>query len=165
MLLLHELPTDVLIQIFQKVTISSTLSLRLTHSFLLAIFSHNINSIAPHVAKNTFPPGIALLKQSSLPGQYTFRWLKSLFPKYMAAIIVDKSRFGEREKGIIAADASGERVRDRVANGLRVYKCVANISKEVYAEISTNKDTSRRVLRSEHFIYKRKNILFHNLDT
>jgi hypothetical protein len=165
MVLIHELPIDILIQIFQNVTISSVFSLRLTHPSFLETFSHHTNSIVPQVAKNTFPPGIALLKQPVLPGQYSFRWLKSLVPKYMAAVIVDRHRFGIYGRGIPAADIYGEVVRDRVTNGLRVLKRVANISKEAYAETSFDKDTSRRVLRSEYFICKRMNVYFHELDT
>jgi hypothetical protein len=81
----------------------------------------------------------------------------------MAAVIVDKQRFGMFGQGIPAAAEFGEVLRNRVVSGLHVLKQVSNISKQAYFETRNDVDASRRILRSEYFTCKRRNVLFHSM--
>ncbi|CAO2649943.1 Nn.00g012350.m01.CDS01 [Neocucurbitaria sp. VM-36] len=135
------LPDDILIEICSQCCIDELLALRLVHSRLRNLTVECILTIAPAVARKTFPDH--LLKPLEDRTKYTLEWLKGLIPQQLAAILVDCHRvtgntLREFGYGIPAADSAGDEVRARVANGWRVLRRLSNISREVHA-----KDVSR----------------------
>lgn len=132
---LDELPEDVLILIYSQCRIDELLSLRLTSSKTRNIIAQYITTIAPSVARSTFPHSDLLLTPPPDATGYTLDWLKGLIPQHLAAILVDKHRFSHEwsmRYGIPAEDPYGQVLRDRVANGWRVLRGLSRISEEVY---------------------------------
>jgi hypothetical protein len=131
-----ELPEDVLILIFSQCRIDELLALRLTSSRARDLIAQYITTIAPCVARSTFPLSRLLLTPPDDPSAYTLEWLKGLIPQHLAAVLVDRHRFAHEwvqpRYGIPAEDAYGEALRGRVANGWRVLRRFAQISDEVY---------------------------------
>jgi hypothetical protein len=132
---LDELPEDILIIICCHCRIDELFSLRLTSSYIRDLISERIATIAPSVARSTFPLSDLLLEPLASPSCYTIEWLKGLIPLQLASILVDRHRFthewGERY-GIPAEDAYGNDLRARVTNGWRVLRRLSKISEEVY---------------------------------
>jgi hypothetical protein len=134
---LVDLPDDVLILICSQCRIDELFTLRLTCAKLRNIIDEYITSIAPSVARSTFPLCEHLLTKSAntnLP--LTFRSLKALIPEQLASILVDRHRIADEwlqsRYGIPAEDAFGDALRDRVANGWRVLRDLSNISRTEY---------------------------------
>lgn len=132
-----ELPEDVLILIFSQCRIDELFALRLTSSKARDLISTYITTIAPCVARSTFPLSDLLLTPPADPSAYTLNWLKNLIPQHLAAILVDRHRFSHectgQRYGIPAEDAYGNILRSRVANGWCVLRRLAKISEEVYS--------------------------------
>lgn len=128
-----ELPTDILILVACQCRVDDLLSLRLTTSKIRSTIDDCMSTVAPAVARSSFPTSILLLTP---PPQYTLRWLKSLIPQHLASILVDRHRFSHewalQRYGIPAEDPYGNILRDRVANGWRVLRQLAKISCDVY---------------------------------
>jgi hypothetical protein len=160
--LFDELPEDILILIFCQCHIDELLNLRLTNRTIRDIISEYIATIAPSVARATFPRSGLLLAPLDDPSLYTITWLKGLIPRHLACILVDRHRFihgmTEQRYGIAAENAEGDGLRARVANGWRILKRLSKISQEVYhldtkailksAPDSAWKDPLKLVLRS-----------------
>ncbi|KAF2800299.1 hypothetical protein K505DRAFT_320598 [Melanomma pulvis-pyrius CBS 109.77] len=132
-----ELPEDVLILIFSQCCIDELLSLRLTSTKTRNLIAEYLATIAPSVARSTFPLNDHLLTPRDDPTLYTIAWLKGLIPQQLAAILVDRHRFsyewtGQRY-GIPAEDPYGDVLRARVANGWCVLRRLSNISEDVYS--------------------------------
>ncbi|OCL14830.1 hypothetical protein AOQ84DRAFT_358565 [Glonium stellatum] len=145
---LDTLPDDVLILAISQCCIDELFCLRLTSYRLAAIISSYITVIAPAVARRTFPEADLLTR---LPkGTHTFRWLKGLIPKQLAAILVDRHRFAHTwansRYGIPAEDPFGDELRGRVANGWCVFKKISNISQGVYEIAPTRLVLSKKEL-------------------
>jgi hypothetical protein len=132
-----ELPDDVLILIFSQCRVDELLALRLTSSRTRDIISEYVTTIAPCVARSTFPHSELLLAQPNEARDYSVDWLKGLIPQHLAAILVDRHRFSHewasQRYGIPAEDPYGEGLRTRVTNGWRVLQQLSIISQEVYA--------------------------------
>ena len=131
---LDTLPDDVLILLISQCHIDELFCLLLANRKLAAVISSYITVIAPAVARRTFPEADLLTR---LPkGTHTFQWLKGLIPNQLAAILVDRHRFAHgwanSRYGIPAEDPFGDELRERVANGWRVFKRLSDISQEVY---------------------------------
>ncbi|PVH94781.1 hypothetical protein DM02DRAFT_180913 [Periconia macrospinosa] len=127
-----DLPEDILILIFSQCRIDELFALRLTASRAHKIISEYVPTIAPCVARSTFPRCELLLTPPSI---YTFEWLKNLVPQALAAVLVDRNRFSHEwseRYGIPAEDPYGDELRGRIANGWRVLGQLSNISKHVY---------------------------------
>jgi hypothetical protein len=136
---MKQLPVEIIELVFRHTVIDDLLSLRLVcHSFR-TIIDARIESLGKQVARNTFPKARLLLRPSP-NGICDFKWLKSLIPKRLAAIIVDKHRNRNRNRnrnygvvtGIPAEEVFGDELRSKVENGWRVFKRLSNISKTVY---------------------------------
>lgn len=138
-----DLPDDILILICSQCSIDRLLALRLTDRRLESLISEYISTIAPSVARTTFPRSHNLLLHRPL--RYTVRWLKDLVPQQLAAILVDRHRiahdFTQQRYGIPAEDAYGDELRARVANGWRVLSRLTNISRKIHSLDAP--DTSR----------------------
>ncbi|KAF2261400.1 hypothetical protein CC78DRAFT_357034 [Lojkania enalia] len=131
-----ELPEDVLILICCHCRIDELLNLRLTNLRTRRLITEYIATIAPSSARSTFPTSDLLLTRPESPSQYTVPWLKSLIPRHLAAILVDRHRFAhdfaEQRYGIPAEDPYGDALRARIANGWCVLRRLSNISQEIY---------------------------------
>ncbi|KAF1846355.1 uncharacterized protein K460DRAFT_356043 [Cucurbitaria berberidis CBS 394.84] len=134
--LLLDLPDDILIVICSQCRIDELLDLRLTNSRIRNIISEYMLTIAPSVARVTFPYSDRLLKPFADRTRYTFEWLKGLIPQQLAAILVDRHRIVSTGSlshyGIPAEDPFGDELRARVANGWHVLRSLSNISREVH---------------------------------
>jgi hypothetical protein len=135
--MIEALPEDIMILIFSQCRIDDLLTLRLTNRKIKDIIAEYIVTIAPSVARQTFPASNLLLQPLSKPTDYSLGWLKFLIPQQLAAILVDRHRFSldwtQQRYGIPAEDSYGDELRARVANGWCVLRKLSNISKEVYA--------------------------------
>lgn len=127
----NNLPDDILILICSECTIDGLLALQLTDRRLRSLISEYISTIAPSVARASFPDGGNLLLHQPL--RYTVSWLGDLVPRQLAAILVDRHRIAhdsmQQRYGIPAEDAYGDELRARIANGWRVLYRLASISK------------------------------------
>jgi len=142
------LPEDILIIICSQCRVDELFALRLTNSKIRNLISEYISTIAPAVARSTFPLNELLLTQRDDPTACTLKWLKELIPQQLAAILVDRHRFSHewasQRYGIPAEDPYGDVLRARVANGWRVLQRLSKISEDVYSmhEKSVLKSTS-----------------------
>ncbi|ORY12430.1 hypothetical protein BCR34DRAFT_600646 [Clohesyomyces aquaticus] len=134
---LHDLPDDILIPIFSLCTVDEFFSLRLTCRILCAVADAYITTLAPAIAKTTFPDCTLLL--GALKDGYSLRWLRSLIPAQLAAIALDKDKlrrwsYLDFPYGIPSEDESVQGVywRGRVANGWRVLRRFCLVSRDVY---------------------------------
>lgn len=131
-----ELPEDVLILILCQCRIDELLTLRFTSSKTRDVISEYITTIAPCVARSTFPLSHLILVPPEPPSRPTLQWLKGLIPQQLAAILVDNHRnchdWSQQRYGIPAEDPHGSVLRARVANGWLVLRRLSLISEEVY---------------------------------
>jgi hypothetical protein len=130
------LPDDLLILICQYVEMQDIFHLRQTTPRLATFVLSNIVYISPSIARNTFPTADLLLRvpEGGIPN---FLWLKSLVPKFLAAVLIDKYRLVSphihvEEFGIPAETEWGDVPRARIETGWRVLKQLSDISREVY---------------------------------
>lgn len=125
------LSDDILILVCSECTINEIFALQLTDRRLRNLIFEYINTIAPSVARATFPASKNLLLHHP-PLRYTIPWLKDLIPRQLAAILVDRHRIAhnvmQQRYGIPAEDAYGDELRARIANGWRVLFRLANTS-------------------------------------
>lgn len=131
-----ELPTDILILIASECRIDDLLALRVTSANLRNTIDGHMGTIAPAVVRLSFPYSTLLLTPPLDSPRYTLRWLKGLIPQYLASVLVDRHRlshqWAQQRYGIPAEDPFGNALRDRVTNGWRVLRRLAEISHEVY---------------------------------
>lgn len=129
-----DLPDDILILVYSQCSIGELLALQMTDKRSRSLILEYINTIAPSVARTTFPHSHNLLAHKPL--QYTVRWLEDLIPRQLAAILVDRHRiahdFTQQRYGIPAEDTYGDELRARIANGWRVLRKLTDISKQLY---------------------------------
>jgi hypothetical protein len=142
----ESLPEDILILICSQCRIDELFALRLANSKTRNLISEYISTIAPVVARSTFPLNELLLAPREDPTTCTLKWLKELIPQQLAAILVDRHRFSHewasQRYGIPAEDPYGDVLRARVANGWRVLRRLSKISEDVYSL------DAKRVLKS-----------------
>jgi hypothetical protein len=134
----NELPDDILIAIIQQTALPTLLALRRCSKSLDDLINEYILSIAQPVARNTFLETTPrVLEYEPESGRRDLQWLLQLIPEYLATVIVDRlvvTLLGTSANwGIPATDDIGDRLRVRVADGLRVMMQLSYISKEVYA--------------------------------
>lgn len=155
-----DLPTDILILVLSQCRIDELLILRLTNSKIRSTIDSCLSTIAPAVARSSFPASTLLLTP---PTQYTLRWLKSLIPQHLASVLVDRHRFSQewalQRYGIPAEDPFGNALRDRVANGWRVLQRLAKISCDVYKldakdMLKSSSDLAWRFVNPSRFRYE-----------
>jgi hypothetical protein len=165
---LATLADDLLILVCRYLTLQDVFQLRQTcHRFAAFILS-NVNHISLLVARNTFPDTDRLWKVQR-GSTRDFLWLKSLVPKYLAAVLVDKYRLVSPdihldEFGIPAESERGDGPRARVESGLRVLKKLSDISQDVYRLPEShipNKPLKERIIRAiklQNFLADRKRL-------
>jgi hypothetical protein len=134
---LVDLPDDVLILICSQCRIDELLTLRLTSAKIRNIIDEYMSTIAPSVARSTFPHCEHLLgRRANTTSPFTFQSLKALIPEQLASILVDRHRIADEwlqsRYGIPAEDSFGDALRDRVASGWRVLRDLSNISRAAY---------------------------------
>lgn len=139
-----QLPDDILILVCSQCRIDELLLLRRTSAKIRNLIDEYIATIAPSVARSTFPLSEHLLARGMDMGPpYTLQWLKSLIPEHLASLLIDRHRVADEwlqsRYGIPAEDPFGDALRDRVANGWRVLRVLSNISRQEYG--TTLKDT------------------------
>jgi hypothetical protein len=131
-----DLPDDIVILVFAQCQIDELLALRLTGRRAEGLIREYIASIAPSVARSTFPDSERLLLDR--PARYSISWLKELIPQQLASILVDRHRiahnWAQQRYGIPAEDDYGDELRARIANGWRVLRRLSKISQDVYAQ-------------------------------
>jgi hypothetical protein len=135
---LIDLPDDILILIGSQCRIDELITLRLTCAKTRSLIDEYITTIAPSVARSTFPLSDHLLSRcvdTRVP--FTFPSLKALVPEQLASILVDRHRVADEwlqsRYGIPAEDTFGDELRDRITSGWRVLRDLSNISRQVYA--------------------------------
>ncbi|KAH8664641.1 hypothetical protein BX600DRAFT_464783 [Xylariales sp. PMI_506] len=141
-----DLPVELLQLILQHVVIDDVFALRLTSVRLCLLLDASLETICFQVARNTFPRARLLFRKPAA-GRYDFKWLKSLIPARLAAVVLDKdtclpwrnplssrSRPGQDIyiDGLPAESDAADEVRSRVANGWRVMQLISNIYRDVY---------------------------------
>jgi hypothetical protein len=133
----EELPSDIVILILCQCHIDALLTLRLTSSKLHDLITERIKTIAPSVARSSFPSSKLLVTPPDGLSSYSINWLKNLIPNQLASVLVDRCRlvnpWALNGFGIPAEDARGNELRSRVANGWRVLRRLTKISEDVYA--------------------------------
>ncbi|KAF9690535.1 hypothetical protein EKO04_011382 [Ascochyta lentis] len=156
-----DLPDDILILICSTCRIDDLLALRQTDRRARSLISEYINTIAPSVARVTFPHSYNLLVHKPL--RYTVDWLEDLIPRQLAAILVDRHRiahdFMQERYGIPAEDTYGDELRARTANGWRVLRRLTDMSKTVYssnARVTSNEFSLRLTCTSRKFEQSRQ---------
>ncbi|KAJ4358756.1 uncharacterized protein N0V89_003340 [Didymosphaeria variabile] len=134
------------------VTLVDLFSLRLVSRQISEVIASHTNAIAPAVASNVFPQAKRMLQVA--PEQpLDFTWLKSLVPKYLAAVMLDRyilsSHYTGRTRCIPAESDIGDVLREGLVRGIRVWRNLSNISKDIYAlpdEIVFRKTSGKNIL-------------------
>lgn len=140
------LPDDILILILSHCRIDALLAFRLTNSETRHLIDRYVATIAPCVARSTFPESERLLLPPAGPA--SLRWLTGLVPRHLAAILVDRHQTAfelmRARYGILAEDPAGDELRARVTNGWYVHYALSKISREVFdaAEPTSSKSKS-----------------------
>lgn len=138
---LHELPDDVLILIISNTDIDAVLSLRLTCANLCSVINAYIKSIAPAVARRTFPECDVLLMPPE--SGYSFKWMRDLMPAQLSSIALDKDKLRRHPYinsgfpyGIPSESDCEEAVhwREKIATGWRMLGSFYLISKHVHEQ-------------------------------
>lgn len=136
---LLDLPVDVLILIYSQCRIDDLLAFRLTNSRSRDLIDKYIATIAPSVARSTFPHCdhlLARFAESSKP--FTLHDLKNLIPEHLASVLVDCHRTSTDNTmlnlryGVPAEDPYGDDLRDRIARGWRVFYELSRIYRQVH---------------------------------
>ncbi|PSN67299.1 hypothetical protein BS50DRAFT_588282 [Corynespora cassiicola Philippines] len=142
---LHELPDDVLIPIVSLCDTTTVFDLRITCASFRAVIDTYICTIAPAVARNTFPPSLLALHSPdrSKSCEPSLRWLRGLIPAHLAALTLDKDKL-RRYPYITAGFPYGipyENTcetaihwRHRISNGWRVLRRFHLVSRDVYGK-------------------------------
>ncbi|KAL5119428.1 hypothetical protein ACEQ8H_002697 [Pleosporales sp. CAS-2024a] len=154
-----DLPEDVLILISSQCRTDELFTLRLTCVKTCTLVDKYIATIAPSVARSTFPQSDHLLARYGAT-RYTLQSLKALIPEHLAAVLVDRHRIADEwlqwHYGIPAEDAFGDELRDRVASGWRVLWNLSKISRVEYdmhakgTRMSPG-DFANKMFRPNHF--------------
>lgn len=129
------LPDELLLAIFRQLPVPDVFQLALTNRRLADIAQRYGKSIAPCAVRNSFPDA-SLLIRADVATQ-DFEWLKSLVPRYLATVLIDRFRLRSPhmfhdDYGIPAEDEDGEKLRGAVAQGLCILSRLSVISKEGY---------------------------------
>jgi hypothetical protein len=161
---LAELPDDVLILICSQCRIDELFQLRLTSAKTRGLIDEYITTIAPSVARSTFPLNEHLLSiHANSVTPLTFQSLKALIPEQLASVLVDRHRIADEwlqlRYGIPAEDPFGDELRNRIANGWRVFRGLSNFARQEYGEVAKGTRTSRadfanRVFRPTQFKFE-----------
>ena len=72
-----QLPTDVLLLIFEQLDVPSLFTLRLTSTYLNTTVATALNFVTPAVTRNTHTPTTRLLFEA-LDDSFSLRWLQNL---------------------------------------------------------------------------------------
>lgn len=121
-----QLPDDIVILIAQYLTISDVYALRRTSQYLNTSLQLHVKSVSRSVAHNTFPTSVRLFHDAEAPTAHDFNWLQDLYPKYLAALVLDRRHwgdlvpFGRSVSCIPTEDLRGDDLRSKVAVGWRV---------------------------------------------
>jgi hypothetical protein len=159
----ESLPEDILILIFSQCRIDELFALRLASSTIRNVISEYMTTIAPAVARSTFPLNELLLTPREDSTAYTLDWLKGLISQQLAAILVDRHRFAHewasQRYGIPAEDPYGDALRARVANGWCVLRRLSKISEDVYkmhakSVLKSTTDLAWKVLHPSRFEFE-----------
>ncbi|KAH5170363.1 hypothetical protein HBI38_007240 [Parastagonospora nodorum] len=158
---LTELPDDILILVAAQCRIDELFSLRLTCARTRDLIDEYITTIAPSVARCTFPLSDLLLsKYVDTVTPFTFRSLKALIPEHLASVLVDRHRLADKglqsRYGIPAEDPFGNEIRTRVASGWRILRDISNISRQEYGTLGKGTrmspgDFATKMFRPAHF--------------
>ncbi|KAF2736308.1 hypothetical protein EJ04DRAFT_575448 [Polyplosphaeria fusca] len=137
---LDDLPDDILVLSFSQCDIDTLFAIRLACRSLRAVTDAYIKTIAPNVARNTFPSASPFV-QTPCEGP-SLHWLRGLIPAYLAAVTLDKDklrRFPYINSGYPygipyeSEDPKAIYWRRRLANGWKVMRSFHLISRDVYA--------------------------------
>ncbi|KAF2430857.1 hypothetical protein EJ08DRAFT_649409, partial [Tothia fuscella] len=135
---LSSLPEDILIIICRELLIQDIFHLGSTNHILAKFVLNNSTYICHSIARNTFP-NATLLVRLPASGPPDFTWLKSLVPKYLAGVLVDRYRLASPYVCfdiyyIPIQSPIGDLPRARIENGLCVSKRLSDICLEVYRQ-------------------------------
>ncbi|KAF2852544.1 hypothetical protein T440DRAFT_466681 [Plenodomus tracheiphilus IPT5] len=146
-------PEDILLQIISRCCINGLLTFRLTNKRTRALIDNYIATLAPAVARSTFPQSELLLAPLDSRRQYTLRWLVGLIPRQLAAIVVDQHRVGfdlsYARYGIDAEDPAGDELRRRVTTGWYILQEVYALSEDAPSKASLPKDSRDRLYKAK----------------
>jgi hypothetical protein len=161
---LAELPDDVLILICPQCRIDELFQLRLTSAKIRGLIDEYMTTIAPSVARSTFPLSEHLLSiHANSVTPPTLQSLKALIPEQLAYILVDRHRIADEwlqlRYGIPAEDAFGDELRNRVANGWCIFRDLSNCARRQDGEVTKETRSSRaefanRVFRPTQFKFE-----------
>jgi len=136
---LSTLPDDLLISICQLLQLPDLFALRLCSRSLATCIQCYASSIAPLVARNTFPGHTLLLRPPSPPPDansggtgYDLRWLRSLFPKYLASVLVERRGRKLFYFDFPAENPLGDDARKIVQRGVCVLAGLSRIAQAVH---------------------------------
>lgn len=158
---LTDLPDDILILVAAQCRIDELFNLRLTCARTRDLIDEYITTIAPSVARCTFPLSDLLLSRHvDTVTPFTFRSLKALIPEHLASVLVDRHRLADKglqsRYGIPAEDPFGNEMRARIANGWRVLRVISIISRQEYNTLAKGTrmspgDFASKMFRPAHF--------------
>lgn len=158
---LTDLPDDILIVTSSQCRIDELFVLRLTCKKLRNLIDEYITTIAPSVARSTFPLCNHLLTRgANAASPLVFQLLKALIPEQLASILVDRHRVADEwlqsRYGVPAEDAFGDALRSRVASGWQILRHLSNISRQGYGKHARGSRNSpaelaNKVFRPKHF--------------
>ncbi|KAI0599069.1 hypothetical protein F4775DRAFT_600493 [Biscogniauxia sp. FL1348] len=136
---LNDLPAELTCQILESLSIDDIFNARLVNRWLVSVIDSNIKTIAYRIARQDFPRARLLLRPTREGGAYDLAWLRTLIPRRLASIVLDKHRVNRQHSTtsyvlyIPAEDDFGDELRGRLAAAWCLLKRINDIYSAVYA--------------------------------
>ncbi|KAI1638395.1 hypothetical protein F4809DRAFT_659952 [Biscogniauxia mediterranea] len=136
---LNDLPAELTCQILENLSIDDIFNARLVNRRLLSVVDSNIKTMAYRIARQDFPRARLLLRRTHEGGAYDLAWLRTLIPRRLASIVLDKHRVKRNHSTtsyvlyIPAEDDFGDELRARLAAAWCLLKRINDIYSAVYA--------------------------------
>ncbi|KAI1489519.1 hypothetical protein F5X96DRAFT_610378 [Biscogniauxia mediterranea] len=136
---LDDLPVELTCQILESLSIDDIFNARLVNRRLLSVVDSNIKTMAYRIARQDFPRARLLLRPTHEGGAYDLAWLRTLIPRRLASIVLDKHRVERLHSStsyvlyIPAEDDFGDELRARLAAAWCLLKRINDIYSAVYA--------------------------------
>jgi hypothetical protein len=131
------LPYDILIEIAHHCRIDELHAMTQVSTQMRGLIDRYITTIAPSVARVTFPDNPRILKHMHDQEFFDHRELRKLIPHQLAAVLVNRHRIAYEDGnpcyGIPAEAPGGDFLRGRVAEGWHILRKFHLISRDVQA--------------------------------
>ncbi|KAI5918526.1 hypothetical protein F4810DRAFT_691842 [Camillea tinctor] len=163
---MESLPPELVHPILETCIIDDVFNLRLVSRSFLAWIDYYLSTVAYQIARNTFPKARLILRPTH-EGVYDLAWLRTLVPRRLASIVLDKDArrpddpTNTMRYRIPSEDGSGDLLRKRVSGAWCLIKRIGTIYKDVYA---LPLDAGASLSDREEMVYERVLFMIKSLE-